>query len=553
MDHALFDLLAERAPKMNPAITKGYSTFMLSQAEDYLDKMIRALEPDFPPDFRYHGIVRCTPEEEYRDILKQLSRQNAKIEFAPTTTYMVKLVFSFQGEIIEPPTYVHLPYVTDGGLMRIHGSLYHISPVMADRVISVGADSIYIPIGRAKLTFKRLLHPMLVDGVRETTYVYWSRIHNLSAKMREDAKKRKVQGETTLGHYLFARYGVKGVFRQYCNTDVWIGNRNDPYLETLDQDQWVVCSSVTHEGLFRPRGVKDRYNYRGSQLAVAIPRKDYNLTTASLLCNLFYVADHFPTRVLAEYLNETDLASELRLWRVLIGLLLTGSPDGEGKVLENMETHFSSLEGCLDYEARKDLSNVGVYCQNVFDLLYWIIDNFSAEVASSGKKVSSLYDKQLVVLRYILSDITSGINKFMFRLSSAEFTRRQLTKNEIKKTLQDHIRPYAIFKIRSNREGVSSISSSSDNMYFHITSSVVQQSDLSKKTKKSAKKASLDDPSRLLHVSIAEVGCYNAVSKSDPTGRSKLNPYLLLNSDGTFHRREDLIETLDTIQADISI
>lgn len=550
MDHTLFDILHERAPKFNQDLVQGLAVKQLAEAESYIRRILKTAEQDLPPELKFVELVRCSPEEEYREVTKRLTSAGKTLEVAPSNTYMVKAQFSFKDEMLDP-TYFYMPYVEQAGLMRIRASVFAISPVMADKAVSVGPDYIFIPLNRAKMTFNRLYHHVLRDGERESVYVYWSLIYNLNERARRDAKKRTVVGHTTLGHYLFAKYGLKQTFAKYCNTDIQVGNDETITEEKFPKADWVIVASTG----FKPKGVREKL-YMASNLRVAIARKDYNLATGSLLGALFYVVDHFPQRVYAEYLHGhlkvnpkdkqdvADVEDEKRLWQTLLGLLLFGCPNGEGKLIDDIQAHLLSLDSYIDTESKTYLKTDDIYCENLYDLLMHVVETFSSRVTHSGMQVASLYDKRLVVLRYLLRDLTSAINTFMFKMSGDK--RKVITKKDVQNTLKYVLKPLTILKINRGHGEVNPISTPSDNMYFKITSQVIQQSDSSKTKTKS--KANPSDPSKFLHVSIAEVGSYNAVSKAEPTGRSKLNPYLKLSPDGMIMRDPAKAAILDRTQ-----
>lgn len=550
MDHALFDILHERAPKFNQDLVQGLAVKHMAETEAYIDRIFRTAAEDLPPELKYLGLSRCTPEEEYREVVKRLTSANKTLEVAPSHTYMVKVEFSFKDERLEP-TYFYLPFVEAGGLMKIRDSVFAVSPVMTDKAVSVGPDYIFIPLNRAKLTFNRQYHHIIKDGERESVYVYWSLIYNLNERAKRDAKKRTVVGNTTLGHYLFAKYGLKPTFAKYCNTDIEVGDDETITEAKYPKEDWVIVASTE----FKPRGVKEKM-YLSSRLRVAIRRKDYNLTTSSLLGTLFYIADHFPARVLAQYIHghvsnlpsnkrdDVSIEDEKRLWQTLLGLLLFGCPAGEGKLVDDIQAHLASLDSYIDNESKSYLKTDDIFCENLYDLLMHVIETFSTRVTQSGMQVASLYDKRLVVLRYLLRDISSAINTFMFKMSGDK--RKVITKKDVQNTLKYVLKPLTILKINRGHGEVNPISTPSDNMYFKITSQVIQQSDSTKTKSKS--KANPSDPSKFLHVSIAEVGSYNAVSKAEPTGRSKLNPHLKLSPDGMIMRDPAKVELLDRTQ-----
>jgi hypothetical protein len=531
MDNKLFDLVASQTPKFNDVIVNGLAVREMKYVEGYVDRIMRAASADFPPGLSYETYRRCTPQEEQAINTERLSGQST-LELARSDVYMVKYFFKFNGEELRP-CYLNLPFVNDAGIIHIRGSVFSIAPVMADKAISVGSDNIFIPLNRDMLTFNRQIQHFYRNGERESVYVVWSPIYHLKKVPGRTQLRAPVKGFTTLIHYLFAKYGLRRTFAEFANATVEVGEGDEINPEKFPPSEWVICTSTQR----KPLGVRDKY-YVGTNTRLAIRKSDYNLTTMNLIGGFFYIADHFPQRVQAEYVDETIL------WRVLLGHLIFGGHGGEGKLQVDVDNHLKSLDGYLDNEAKLYLRSDDIYAEDIYMLFMYIIDKFSHLVTQSTGAVSSMYDKRLMILRYVLKDITRGINKFMYRLNSN--TKKALTANDIRKTMERFLKPNLIMGINKGHGEVSSVSSPGDNKYFKITSAGIPQTDSS--GGRSRSKTSLDDPANHLHSSIAEVGSFLTPGKSSPTGRGKLNPCLRIASDGLIVRDPDKQILLDKVQ-----
>lgn len=534
MDSKLFELVASNTPKFNPVVVEGLAVQEMKHVESYVDRIIRTASVDFPPELKYLGCKRCTPFEEYNEATRRLNSQST-LEVARSDTYMMKYFFAFDGEELEP-RFIELPFVGEAGTIMIRGSRFAVSPVVADKAISVGASTIFIPLNRDKLTFERLNQHFFRNGERETVYVVWSQIYHVDLKTRRLANKAPVRGRTTLAHYLFSKYGVTRTFAEFTNTSVKVGYPDEINEMNYPPSDWVICASTQ----IKPRGVRDR-QYLASQVRLAIPKNDYNLTTASLIGGFFYVVDHFPQRIIPEYIDET------RLWKVLMGHLLFGGGGNEGKLADDMTEHLRSLDGYVDNEAKDYLRSDGLMCEDLYGLMMHVIETFSHLVTQSSSSIASMYDKRMMVLRYVLKNITNAINSFMFRVASTK-KKKQLTKNDVIALLRHTLKPTLIKQMTRDHGEVNSVSSPGDNKYFKITSQVVLQTDSSGGR---GKKITTSDPGKLLHASIAEVGSYNTMGKSEPTGRNKVNPCVRLQEDGQIIRDPAKVELLDNVQRKI--
>lgn len=537
MDAVLFNLVDQHTPKMNDLVADGWAVHEMRHVEQHVDRIFRTAAEDFPLELKYHGYARCTPYEEFNEITKKQNNQTA-YELAPSDLYLVKYMFSFAGEPLEP-RFIYLPYCGDAGTIRIRGSEFAIAPVLADKAISIGTDHIFIPLNRDKLKFERTTQNFKANGQDQTAFVVWSEIYHRKATAKTLANKSGVRGKTTLGHYLFAKYGLKQTFAMFVDAQIEIGSEETMTNKTHPADKWVVCAS---QQIKPARDVKDRM-YVSSNLRIAVPADRYNLVTASLVGALFYIVDRFPQRVMPEYIGEKG---EERMWKTLMGQLLWGNTSHEGKLVDDIEAHLRSLDSYLDNESKAYLRDDGIYCDDLYQLLMYIIENFSAKVTKASGTVASMYEKRMMVRRYVLKDLTAAINTFMFKVNAFKPRTRPLTKNDVVQIMRHTLKMAVVTQMNRGHGEISSVAVPGDNKYFKITSRVVPQVDSSGAKAKS--KATSSDPAKLLHSSIAEVGSYSTMSKSEPTGRDKINPHVQLSADGLILRDPDKVDLLDSVQ-----
>jgi hypothetical protein len=527
MDNYLFDAITDRMPKFNQELVDGLAVAEMEHVEDYVDRVWRCVQPDLPQGLVYHCIRRLTPKEEYFVNAKR-GQSPSTVEIARSNVYMVAFELSWQGQRL-PDCYTYLPIVEDGGIMYIRGSMCSICPVLADTAISVGQDYIFIPIFRDRITYYRLQHHIKVDGVLDNRYVVWSNIHHDIKKSTKAGGSRIV---TTLPHYLFAKFGVTEAFRRYANAHVKIGTAETITREQYPKDDWVICSSI-HK---RPLKLKDN-NYVNPDVVIAIPRQEWSETAANLVTGFFYVADYFPRRVVAEDVDETYL------WMVLLGISIYGHGVSEGQLADKAEGHLQSLDGYIDNEARKDLMEEGLIVEDIYDLFIYLIDNFTKRIVEAYPNLSSMYNKKLMVLRYVMKDLVANINLFMYRLKANQ--KKALTLKDISERLNSEINPNIILRINSGHGEVDSgVSSPGDNKYFKITGRICKQVNSSGPR---ARTISLNDPANFLHPSIAECGSYLTPSGASPTGHERINPFVLLSPTRLIERRDSVRELLDDV------
>ena len=539
MESILGDMIAEETPKFNPVIVDGLAVEELSNPAQYIDQIWRTVALWFPEGMTYDGYELCTPQEEYNEIT---SKRNGKrlCEIAKSYLYLVRFNLSLHGVPLYP-RYLHLPYVLDAGIMVLRGSRFAISPVLADRAISAESDSLFIPLNCAKLKFERVVQHYRVggegdgeSGQRETVNVIWSPVHNSCNKPRRDGTRATVDVRTTLVHYLFCRQGVTKTFEQFTNTTVVVGGP-EVNERTYPADKWVICSSVQ----LRPKGFKGRL-YQPSEIRLAIPVKRYEIyENRALIAGFFYIVDHFPDLIEPEFIDEVDL------WRVLLGHAIFATNTSEGEILNKIEAHLDFLDEYIDGMSQETLRQDGVEVNDIYDLFMHVIETMSERLLNPGEPVSSMYGKRLTVKHYVLFDIIKAIMTLRFKLTTAN-KKKPVTIDDVNKLMNRELGRDLITKINRRHGEVSSVSSPGDNKYFKITSNIVMQTKSSSVRGRS--KGKLSDPAKALHVSIADVGSYLNLPPSDPTGQSKVSPYLELEPDRTVKRREEYREELDRAQ-----
>tara|TARA_B100000929_G_scaffold221965_1_gene178317 strand:+ start:1879 stop:3516 length:1638 start_codon:yes stop_codon:yes gene_type:complete len=534
METALRHAVGRHTKPINETIADGLAIKEMQFVEDYVDDIIRCAEKSFPEGLKYIDWKRLTPIEEF---IRATEPRGSRSQFdvARNDVYMIQLNFEWEGEKIAKPIY--LPFVRDGGMIAIRGSSFAISPVLADKGISLGTDSAFVQIPKAKITFKRTRHHFMAGSQRRTPNVVHSWLHNRDRKSARQIGKPAVTMETALVHYLFAKYGVLETFRHFNGSDIQIGDSETINEETHPSTHWVICSSIKR----KPRGLRVRV-YQSSDLRVAIRKEDFDTISEAMIAGLFYVVDHFPSRVRPEFIDGT--IHETNLWRTLLGLIIGGVTGGEGAIREAMNEHMDSLDSYIDAGAKASLEQGDIYANDLYELIYHVLEILSQMVVQSSDTISTMYDKQLMVLRYVLRDINDGIFNVLFRLKNRA-SKKELTFTDVSKIIKQKLPTEAVLRMNNGgKHGeVNSVSSPGDNKFFKITSNLILQTDSGGNLRSA--KTSKADKSKFLHASIAEVGSYGVLPKSEPTGRTRINPWVHIDERGSIVRdplKQDLID-----------
>ena len=532
VDLAFWNEVDADVPKFNPRIAQGYAISEMNGVEGYIHNVFKEAVKDFPEGLTYDRGYRCDPFEVYNIMsTRNKNRKNKTVyELSQSDTYLVKYKFYLYGNPL-PDVYLFLPYVGEAGIITIKGSKFSISPVLGDMSLSIGADDIFIYMNKTRITFKVFKHMYISSDGTESEYIVWCRAHNNSVKPTTQNKK------SSNIHYLFAKFGLTETFLRYGDTNVVVGLSSEINTRNYPEEKWVICQSTG----VKPPGKSGKHF--ASDIVLAVPRANYTHMVKSLIVAFFYLVDHFPIHVTPDTIDDTDT------WCLLLGYCIFKSNDTVGRTISHIRTHLQSVDSFVDGMVRSWLIKDGIQIEDVYELFAYIVDNFSTLINKAAANIASVENKRLIILRYILHDITEGIIKLGFELAKlARKSKDALTENEVKKLFNAKLKPTLIHRINRNHAEVSSVMSASDCPPFKITSNLIMQSDMSG-TKSAKGRGSNFDDSKALHSSIAMVCQFNNLPKSNITGRGRINMYLLIRGEGVIERNPKLFPLLDEIEA----
>lgn len=548
MDNFLASKIAEVTPKLNSDIVNGIAIKHMTKAVDYIDSVLRDVSKNFPAGLIYHDKEICTPVEMFEF---ETAKKNSKrmLDIAPSNLILVKFFFSFNGVRL-PPHYMYLPYLNPGeaGRLDLSGTRYYIHPMLSDDCFSPSDKGVFVRLLRDRLNFETIDHIVVCDGSAETMRVTYSRLYHQN---KNDKKlKPSIKALTCLPHYLFCKYGVTETFAKYANCKVYIGLDKIDELnaghvnfgvteiteEKFPRDEWVIFSS---RGL-KPSGLgKVRY-INPSRIKLAIRKRDINSLTKGMIAGFFYVVDYFPERIMPAWIDNCDL------WKRLLGLFLFSENVPEGKILESINGHIRSLDEYIDNIVALKLKESGYPCRDIYDMMAIVMENIVDWMRKSKTTINSMYDKELTVLYNVLFKVTSAIFKMHYKLTSA--AKKGLKERDVIQIMKSQWKTKVIYKITKGDPCVTVDSYSGDNKFFKIGTILVPQRASAAGGKKKDR-ASSSDPSKKIHISVAEHGGFSNLPKSDPTGRSCINPHTMLTPNGRLMRNPARVELLDKVQS----
>lgn len=555
MDHRLFNRLNEDMPVFNERIVDGlpYHTLAGPIVRAEVDKMLRTACAALPEDFSFDGGSVCGPQETYRVITGLIAKSSGRpkcFDLAINDMYMAKYDFSLGGDSLTS-RYQYLPIVGKGGVMHIGDRLFSILPVMGDSSFSVGQDDIFINLDKAVVTFKQLIHTVDVDGQFTSRQLVWSKLHNRGGGQGDSKGSTRISvGRvcTTMGHYLFAQYGVRETFRKHANCEIELLLETD--FATYVKEQQIDLTKyhqVRSRGV-KPYGFKERgilYGSIRSPLVMLIPKCKNVEAALDLACAFFYMVDYYPETHAVEELLDTWQ------WRVWMGFVLWGDELGHGKLVENVEAHLRTLMNYVDESTRNMLMDEeDIYVEDFYGLMLVMLRDMDRMLEERGD-LGSMYGKSLLVNRYVLSDIKNNINQAVFDITNN--SKKQYTARDYNRILGTKLNHATLTKLRntSEKQFMFTASVPGDNRLCKLSIRMVKQTKAAGGGGRS-RRLSVADPTNHLHESILEAGNYLVLPKKTPTGDSTINPTVQLSAKDVIVRKEHLREVIDYVGSIIS-
>lgn len=543
MDPELARLIAQDTPKLNPVLARGYARTVLDGKSgnnhgvyEYVDKLVRIAAQSFPEGLEYTGWSLATPEEDYeyqsrlqhvrglhkdahKDSRLKTERGKKRVpvrlfELARSDVVLTQWHFRWKGQAFT--RFLFLPFVGEAGQLYLNGVPYFASPVLMDEIVSYRKDHLFIRLMKTRFRVRRIRVAFKANFHLERVSVHHTKLfHN-----KEEGVHPAVRGVTSLVHYLFAKYGVRGTFLKVAQCTPVIGG-SEINERTYPPEEWVVCTSTG----VAPPGIKQK-TFQPTSIRLAVRQSEFTFLTRKLIGAFFYLADLFSNRLKAEYVDQ------VRVWQLYLGLLTYSTAGGEGHLQETMARHMQWLEEYIDPLSGEKLKHMGTWpTENIFDLLAFIVENYDLWWITNKAPGPTMYGKHLEVLHYLLSDVLQGINNVVFELRRPQRKRADLQR--IQKAFQRHLNPYKFFSARKGHAELRTEGLPGDNMATKLTSKIVQQDRYPPPQKlNEQQQAAATNFHELLHASVAEVAQYLNLSSSAPDGRNHINLCLEVDEQG---------------------
>ena len=510
----LAKFIKSRMRPMNKKVMEGITYHELKDAMSYVDNKIRYIELDRTnTHLKYLGCRIMTPKE--TTAFRFNNNSTRPFNLAESNIYYVEYSFSYNNEEEVRKCIMALPWVCIGNEFKIFDKMWNIMPTITDKVISVGDSQIFVDVSVAKWTIRRNTHTIIEDN----------KVRNLSIVLAEIYTKQSnrlaptTNAKPIMMHYILANYGftkamelllgfVPEVTLSDKNTDgkVVIKSRNAPpdnYIHTKKYKKSELENDVVTG--YTPNPIK----------FLITPEQDCP-EVVYILGNVLYILDHFPNEINISQLDDTVI------WKRYIGEIILSGKYSIAYLLDKMEVHFDGFTQPLEREDIDKLRDLGVECNNVFELMVVVMKNFNTWVMNSDSR-SFYHHKTIEAARHVLIKITSCFNKLYFDINKDELTNGGLPIDidRVDKAFKNHIKTNNITSIRYEKMFVQIVEDSTPHRYFKGTAFINKQEGNSiNKTKGKG------GPRNKLSAPMCTVGSLFYLSKSDIDPFKKVNPWV---------------------------
>lgn len=500
VDLDTFQEIFDDMPRLNPRLSEGLAVSELAGAEKAIDQVLEVTQKAFPPGFTYEGMSPISPDRQFQVAVTKDG--DGLYEVLHSDTYLAQVNFAWRGEML-PPQFIQIPYVHKGGIWSVRGAGYVVSPTLTDKNFSVSSKSIFMQLTQTRLTIEDIPYwYRTMDGGQVDVHVPHSRLHN---DKNDKPPKAMV---STLIHYVFTEYGPVDAFKRFFNCDIVIGG-DEINEDKYPSDKYTICLTG---------GVKPRCLMRKEALKlpvrIALPKDDaLRQDVRSAIAGFFYILDHCGNEpyIVLEDINDRELWRRLLmrfLWRV----------DNELAEKPRLDKHLSSVLNYMDEIVRRRLLTENIVANDLFDLLVYIIRNYTD--IKTARHPADGANKIYSVLPEILYPITSMITNLNFKLQ--KYAIQTPKPDDVRNTVNRHFNNGAILSAPAKLACVNGLDSSTDQMLMKISTSV------SPRKKGKSRSSEVHDDAFKFHPSIVLTNSFSFISKSSPSGRSKLNPFTQL-------------------------
>jgi hypothetical protein len=404
--------VSEVIPPFNDHALRGFIRDEIDASPEFPVTVFKEGFKLIPADLELVSHTILSPEDRVRFELSAISDKDRRPKIPLTTSHLslVRYKIRFGEHYIYPHLYT--PYL-------FHDML-HISDKQSiprkiilektfSRISDGGKNGLSVSPIRTHLIFNRAVTERIESYTTGEVYRHFL----VMARLFHGKPKHKKPCDTTITHYMLAKFGFLSTLRKFGLTKEDIS-----FTTTVDKED-------THYEYFAARAIENATEGPGLFLKVRKILLDED-QSLKFVVNLIYVLRFFRMQTIDNVYDEDGA-----IWRVILGLILYADRD-LGKAYQNAETHLRSVDHFIDPITQKRFHDFGVHITDIYDLLKYIfveIDRFMTK-----NLPQDLYNTRLDVSNGLLvkSFATGIFNNHLYHL----VTRTNITKQEIEMNLR---------------------------------------------------------------------------------------------------------------------
>jgi len=523
MNIVMKEFLNKETDKFDKQLMEGVAIPYVDKIAEHLDAIIKSAISTLSEDINltYKGWRKLTPREDYfNNINSSMSKNIIDI----STNYLTKIEFGFKYNDIEINRVIALPYVERGGVLRLSDAYYNVVPVLSEYPISPAPGELFIRLLRDKLNIKKMDRNILINDIKTPKQILFSKSYKLLKNVNEVIP-------VTL--YMFVKYGFFGVFKKYFNTEPLIFT--DPNINTASLRE--EYSEYTTVGM-KPKNLQAPI-YAPHSVKILIKKDAITPFLEIVVSSLIYSFDMTPQFAMNlkkvagkktepnTYFTTDDIDDESLFWISLLGKIVFKNKFSMDRIQVDMFEHIDILNGYMDTIIKDKLKEAGIVIEDFYDLTAWVMENFHELVMNYEKYSSSLENRYIEILYYLLFDLIVGINKAFLEFKRTA-SRKTMTEKETSRLFNKYMSSKKIFSLTSSVNGtsiaLSPIDSSGDSLVWKMTS-ILEDQNRANGVRRSVRNV-LPPNTRTLRAEDLAFGSMLYLSKKSPTPRLKVNPYV---------------------------
>lgn len=530
----IVDKFHETSIRFNPRFAGGFAKHDIAKGVQYIDTVMACAQQSFPPKLLYENPEICSPEKAF-DVFNIDYKGDKKYiyDFARNDFYLIQLNFNYDGARF--PIYLYMPFTDDSGVIYIRDKPFYIKPVMADPLISVSGDGLFLPLNQTKMTTRTKSHFVIKANRLLQVKIHETTIHHTLRDVQSKDNKEARMRITCNAHYLFTKDGYKGAFERF-KAIVQAGFSDQINLRNYPEADWVIYSSAakdTMEPQLTEDGVRKEHN-----VLLAVRKSDITKDVESMVGAFFYILDLLPDVEDIAYLDDHAW------WVVKMGKIILGNDEDHRILMKKMGSHYKTIDTYIDPMAISLMRDNDIFITDVYGYLEWGISNFDIYRNRPESNQSTMYGKYLMVNRYVFKPIREAIFLAIYELRQKKADK--LTLRDIQTKLRSRLKPDLIMRINSNCPNVGAVISSTDSRLLKMGLEIVPQDNMRiKKVNKTPKM--LRNPKWRWDRSYIDVGGFNSMSKHEPVGKDIGNVDLNVGLDGKLGTQEEHEAILNSV------